>query len=90
MCFSDFVGVAMFVIGFAFGARVLLHYLNTGEVSPYLPSAVLSALLIIFGFQVIVTGMVAELLKRNRKVQEQALYIEKEKLYSKANQLKKS
>ncbi len=67
-------GFMLLALGVLVGTRVLGHYLKTGGVSPYLPSAVLSALLLIFGFQVLVTGIIAELIKRGRKVQEEALY----------------
>ena len=75
-------GGLMFLAGVLFGARVLLHYAKTGLVSPYLPSAVLSALLLIFGFQLIIVGAIAELIKRNRKVQEEILYAERKRMLS--------
>jgi len=71
------LGGAMFLVGLIFGLRVLLHYLSTGAVAPFLPSAILSALLLIVGFQVIIIGFVAELIKRSRKVQEEILYYQK-------------
>ncbi|HIH09247.1 MAG TPA: glycosyltransferase family 2 protein [Candidatus Diapherotrites archaeon] len=70
-------GSLLLLAGAAFGLRVLVHYARTGSVSPYLPSAVLSALLLIFGFQVMVAGITAELIKRNRKISEERLYLEK-------------
>lgn len=76
-------GGLMFLAGVLFGARVLLHYAKTGLVSPYLPSAVLSALLLIFGFQMIIVGAIAELIKRNRKVQEEILYHHRKSAYGK-------
>lgn len=76
-------GIALSAIGLLFGARVLIHYAKTGAVSPYLPSAVLSALLLIFGFQMIIVGAIAELIKRNRKVQEEILYLQRKNAYKK-------
>ncbi len=70
-------GSLLFLLGFLFGLRVLAHYFSTGAVSPFIPTAILSALLIIFGFQVMLTGILAELIKRNRKVQEELLYHQK-------------
>ena len=78
-----YLGGILFISGSMFGLRVLLHYMNTGAVSPYLPSAVLSALLVIFGFQMIIVGAIAELIKRNRKVQEELLYFHRKKAYAK-------
>ncbi|MEK6957773.1 MAG: glycosyltransferase family 2 protein [archaeon] len=79
----SFVGALMFLAGTMFGLRVLVHYISTGLVSPYLPSAVLSALLLIVGFQVIIIGLIAEIMKRSRKVQEEILYYEKKNVLKK-------
>ncbi|MBI4181454.1 MAG: glycosyltransferase family 2 protein [Candidatus Aenigmarchaeota archaeon] len=70
-----FIGLLFFLAGFLLGLRVLLHFLATGLVTPYLPSAILTAILIIFGFQVIVIGMIAEMVKEQRRLSEENLYI---------------
>lgn len=74
--FRVFMALGFFacLLGAGFGSRVLIHYIKTGLVSPYLPSAVLSSLLLVFGVQLIIAGLVAEMIKRNRKIQEQLLY----------------
>ncbi|MBI4021234.1 MAG: glycosyltransferase family 2 protein [Candidatus Aenigmarchaeota archaeon] len=72
-----FIGAIFFLLGFALGVRVLAHYLATGLVTPYLPSAILTAILIIFGFQIIVIGLIAEMIKQQRAVNEENLYIAK-------------
>lgn len=77
------IGAVLIVVGLAAGLRVLVHFLNTGLVQPYLPSAILSALLLILGFQVMVIGLMAELVKRSRLVQEEMLYLERKRLYGK-------
>jgi glycosyltransferase involved in cell wall biosynthesis len=69
-----FIGGFLIFIGLVFGTRVLVHFMSTGMVAPYVPSAILSALLLIIGFQVMIIGMIAELIKRNRLVQEELLY----------------
>ena len=77
------IGGLMCIAGLLFGIRVLSHFLATGQVSPYLPSALLSALLLIVGFQVLMLGLLAELIRRKRKVQEEILYLEKKRLAEK-------
>jgi len=68
------IGGTVFVIGLVIGSRVLIHYLTTGLVSPYLPSAVLTAVLLIIGFQIMVLGLVADMIGTNRRIIEEILY----------------
>lgn len=51
-----------------------MHYFSTGMVTPYVPSAILSALLMIVGFQVIVFGLLADMVKGQREFLEKVLY----------------
>lgn len=67
-------GFFIILLSLLFGYRVIGHFLSTGLVAPFLPSAILSAVLLIVGVQVTIVGLLAEMIKRNRKVQEQVLY----------------
>ncbi|MFH1788539.1 MAG: glycosyltransferase family 2 protein, partial [Candidatus Altiarchaeota archaeon] len=69
-----FIGGLIFLSGFIPGARVLLHFLETGKVSPYMPSAILTAVLLILGFQVIVLGLIADMVGSNRKLLDELSY----------------
>lgn len=68
------VGLVFLLAGLAFGLRVLLHYFNTGMVTPHLPSAVLSVVLIVVGSLSVILGLVADILKMQRLLQEEILY----------------
>jgi glycosyltransferase involved in cell wall biosynthesis len=68
------LGSFVFAAGFLLGFRVLIHYVTTSRVTPYLPTSVLSAVLLIVGFQIIILGLVADLIRRNQNVQEEILY----------------
>ena len=68
------IGATVFLIGLMIGFRVLVHYLMTGMVTPYLPSAVLTAILLIIGFQIMILGLVADMIGNNRKIMEEILY----------------
>jgi len=72
------LGFAILVVGFLFGFRVLVHFLLTGSVTPYLPSAILAAVLVMFGFQVMMMGLFASMVKSNRELTEKLLYRIKE------------
>lgn len=73
-----FIGLLITFIGFLFGFRVLIHFLKTGFVTPYVPSAILTAILIIVGFQVIILGLFATMIRSNRELIERILYKTKE------------
>lgn len=70
-----FIGGLLSLSGLIVGFRVLIHYLLTGMVTPYLPSAILTAVLLIVGFQIVVLGLVADMIGANRKLMEEILYI---------------
>ncbi|MCK5403403.1 glycosyltransferase, partial [Candidatus Bathyarchaeota archaeon] len=73
------IGGFVMLIGLVFGLRVLIHYLNTGLVTPYLPSAILTAIFLIVGFQIVILALIADMIGNNRKVQEEILYLLKKK-----------
>ncbi|NYZ76098.1 glycosyltransferase family 2 protein [Candidatus Micrarchaeota archaeon] len=68
------IGLFMILLGLVVGLRVLIHYLTTGMVSPYIPSAVLTAILLILGFQVMVMGLLADSINASRRINEECLY----------------
>jgi glycosyltransferase involved in cell wall biosynthesis len=68
------LGLAFIIVGFAVGFRVLIHYFDTGTVTPYLPSAVLTTVLVIVGLQAVIFGLIADMLKTQRIFQEEILY----------------
>ena len=70
----SYIGIFFIVCGLIFGLRVLIHYFDTGMVGSYLPSAVLTVLLLIVGIQTIVLGLLADMLKTHRKIQDEVLY----------------
>lgn len=74
--FAVFAGIGVVIagLGVLVGARVLIHYLTTGMVTPYLPSAVLTTVLLIVGTQIIIFGFMADMLKTQRVIQEEILY----------------
>jgi len=72
------IGFVISLIGLLFGLRVLVHFFTTGAVVPFLPTAVLSAFLVIAGFQVVMMGLFATMVKSNRELIEKILYKIKE------------
>ncbi|WP_410508130.1 glycosyltransferase family 2 protein [Methanosarcina hadiensis] len=68
------VGSLFILVGFVFGSKVLITYFNTGAVAGTLPSAVLTLLLILIGVSTMTLGLIADILKTQRKVQDEILY----------------
>ncbi|HIH21690.1 MAG: glycosyltransferase family 2 protein [Candidatus Diapherotrites archaeon] len=75
------IGGFVMLIGFILGLRVLIHYLLTGMVSPFIPTAILTAILLMIGFQIIVLGLIADAIKAQRQVQEELLYYRKKERF---------
>jgi glycosyltransferase involved in cell wall biosynthesis len=69
------IGGALFMVGVIIGLRVLIHFIQTGQVTPFIPSAILTAVLVILGFQVIFLGLLADMLGGTRHLVEEALYL---------------
>ncbi len=72
-----------FLSGFAFGYRVLEHFFLTGQVSPYIPSALLASVLLIFSFLSLIVGLLGESLKEHRRASEEILYYSRKQAFSK-------
>jgi hypothetical protein len=69
----SFIGSVIFLSGFAISLRFLYYYL-TGSGLGHIQSLVLSAVLLIVGFQIALIGLVADVISANRKLIEDLLY----------------
>ena len=70
-----YLGSAVFLVGFAIAVRFLIGYFsNSGYYVGHLQSLVLSAVLMIVGFQVVLIGLVADVISGTRKLLEDLLY----------------
>jgi len=68
-----FIGLATFAVGVLISGRFLVYYLM-GEGTGHIQSLILSAVLIIVGFQVMLIGLLADVISSNRKLIEDLLY----------------
>jgi glycosyltransferase involved in cell wall biosynthesis len=68
-----YLGVAVFFAGFVLGLRLVYYYFQ-GEAARHIASAIAAAVLMIVGFQVIVIGLLADVISANRKLLEDLLY----------------
>ncbi|MEO8076943.1 MAG: glycosyltransferase family 2 protein [Acidobacteriota bacterium] len=71
-----YIGLLVFGAGFALSLRFLYHYFTETGIGPerYLQSLIASAVLMIVGFQVLVIGLLADVISANRKLLEDLLY----------------
>jgi len=67
------IGVIALLAGGAIGLRFLAAYLS-GTGAGHIQSLILSAVLLIAGFQTLLIGLVADLIGANRKIMEETLY----------------
>jgi len=73
------VGLVFIILGLLAGGRVLIHFFFTGMVTPYVPTAILTAVLLIVGFQVMILALIADMIGSNRKLIDEILYRLKER-----------
>lgn len=70
-----YLGVTVFGAGFVLGLRLVYYYFQgAGEVSRHVTSAIAAAILMIVGFQVLVIGLLADVISGNRKLLEDVVY----------------
>jgi len=68
------IGIVCILLGLVFGFRVIIHFLKTGMVTPYLPSALLTTVLVIVGSLAILFGLLADMIRTQRMLSEDILY----------------
>lgn len=73
------IGGAIATVGLILGLKVLIHFLQTGKVTPHLPTALLSGFVIVIGFLVLVLGIIADMHHHTRYLVEEVLYRLKER-----------
>jgi len=69
----SFIGLATSGVGVLISLRFLVYYVM-GEGTGHIQSLILSAVLIIVGFQVLLIGLLADVISSNRKLIEDVLY----------------
>jgi glycosyltransferase involved in cell wall biosynthesis len=67
------LGLFFIIAGLVLGVRFLYFYL-IGQGAGHIQSVILTAILLIVGFQVLLIGLVADLIGFNRKILEEVLY----------------
>ncbi len=76
-------GFILFSLGMVSSVLLFIRFLVVGKYNPYMSLAYLNVVLIIIGFLLILLGLIADMLDRNRQLQEEILYRMKKKDYKK-------
>lgn len=71
--FFSLIGGTLFLVGALLGAR-FLYYMFIGSSGGHIQSLILAAILIILGFQTIVTGLLSDIIAASRKILEDVQY----------------
>lgn len=69
----SYIGGAVFGFGLLIGLRFLYYYLSEGG-GGHVQSLILAAVLLIVGFQIIIMGLIADIIGSNRQLIENVLY----------------
>ena len=67
------IALLIFLPGFGLGVRFLYYYL-TGNGGGHIQSLILAAVLMLFGFQIGIVGLLADLISANRKLVQDVLF----------------
>lgn len=79
--FIGMPGLVILVCGIISGIFVTVHFLTTGETSPYRSLVTLSGILTIIGFLLLFISLLADMIYRNRILLEEALYLARKQGY---------
>lgn len=82
LTFFGIFGLVFLVTGFITGSWLFVRWLTTRIVSPYTSLVNVTAILLILGFLLIILALMADMLSRNRKIQEETLYLMKKQVYN--------
>ncbi len=67
------IGGVILAAGGLIGLRVLIQFFATGAIFPFFPSVILAAILGVVGFQILIFGLLADMLKGQRQLIEEML-----------------
>ena len=81
LVFFGTIGLLILLLGTGAGGFLFVHWLQTGHTSPYQSLVTVVALLLIMGFLLIVLALVADMLGRLRRNQEEMLYLQRRESY---------
>lgn len=89
LTFFGSLGLLIFLSGFISGSWLFIRWVLTSTVSPYRSLVDLSSSLLVIGFLLIILALIADMVGRQRRIQEELLYYQKLSIYRKIDGDKK-
>lgn len=80
--FFGSIGISIFTLGIIGGLFVFLHWLIAGRTSPYQSFIIISGVLAILGFLMIILALIADMMGRIKRIEEENLYYNKKTFYN--------
>src|SRR3989344_1462413 len=77
LAFFGVIGVFVFSFGFLIDLVLFIRWLITGTVTPYTTGVVIGVVFIILGVLLVVLALIADMLDRQRRIEEDLLYYRK-------------
>jgi glycosyltransferase involved in cell wall biosynthesis len=74
-------GLILVILGAIAGIFLLIHYLATGQTAPFRNLVTVSGIALIIGFLLLFISMLADMMRRNRLLLEQSLYLARKQFY---------
>ena len=81
LAFFGSIGMSIFGLGFIIELVLFIRWLITGTVSPFTTLVIVGAIALILGFLLLVLALIADMLDRQRRIQEDLLYLRKKEMF---------
>ena len=79
--FFGFPGAIIFAVGFVIDFALLVRWLFTGVTTPWNTLILVGAVLMLLGLLLFVLALIADMIYRQKKIQEEILYEQKKQKY---------
>ncbi len=83
--FIGLPGIMILAVGILFGVFLTVHFLQTGQTSPYRSLVTASGVLMIIGFLLLFISLLADMIHRSRMGVEELLYLARKRTYDRCH-----
>ena len=81
LAFFGVIGLFSLILGLISGGFMIVRYILTGRTSPFKSLLIVSVGLTVLGVLLIILGLIADMLDRQRRIQEDLLYYKKKEMW---------